>query len=91
MPLSTGTIWKNITIRIMKPKKTENTYKVALTRIYLVTIKAQSEEHAKRIAEFYLGNCLDISSKDEQKTKKFFIQNIEMVYNESNESTKITD
>lgn len=32
-----------------------NTYQVALSRTYLVAIKAQSDEHAKRYAEYYLG------------------------------------
>ena len=68
-----------------------NTYQVALSRTYLVAIKAQSDEHAKRYAEYYLGDCPDLSSENEQAENFFVIQKIEMVYNESNETIEITD
>ena len=68
-----------------------NTYKVALTRTYMVSIKAQSEEDAKIFSEFYIGDCSDLSCENEQIEKNFFIQNIEMVYNESNETIEIME
>ncbi|MGD1151449.1 MAG: hypothetical protein ABR911_01040 [Syntrophales bacterium] len=61
------------------------TYKVALTRTYLVSIKAETKELAKIFSEFYLGDCADLSTKKEQLEKKFLIKNIELVYNEANE------
>jgi len=61
------------------------TYKVALTRVYFVSIQAETEEQAKRFSEFYLGNCIDLSSEKEKLEKNFSIEEIEMVYNEANE------
>ena len=61
------------------------TYKVALTRTYFVTIKAQSDERAKVLSEFYLGDCQDLSTLKERKSRKFKIKNIEIVYNNADE------
>lgn len=60
-----------------------NTYKVALTRIYLVSVKANNVDQALRFSEYYLGNCPDLSSEEEQIKKNFTIDKIEMVYNEA--------
>ena len=57
------------------------TYKVALTRTYLVSIKAENEHQAKTFSEYYLGNCPDLSDEKEQSEKNFSIEEIEMVYN----------
>ena len=67
------------------------TFKIALTRTYLVTIKAGNEYKAKQFSEYYLGNCPDLSNEKEQKEKNFSIKEIEMVYNEANETFKVTD
>lgn len=61
------------------------TYKVALTRTYLVSIRAETKEMAKSFSEFYLGDCADLSTKKEQLERNFLIKNIELVYNEANE------
>lgn len=61
------------------------TYKVALTRTYLVSIKAETEEQAKRLSEFYLGDCPDYSNEKDRLENKFSIEDIEMVYNEAGE------
>jgi len=61
------------------------TYKVALTRTYLVSIKAENEEKAKRFSEFFLGDCPDLSNKKDRSEHKYSIEEIEMVYNEANE------
>ena len=37
------------------------TYKVSLSRAYIVTIKAKDRQKARRYAEFYIGDCPDIS------------------------------
>ncbi len=66
-------------------------YKVALTRSYLVSIQAENEEQAKRFSEYYLGGCTDLSAKKDQIEKKFYIEDIEMVYNEANEIIAILD
>ncbi len=61
------------------------TYKVALTRTYSVSIKAENDEKAKRFSEFYLGDCPNLSNKKDRLEQKFSIEEIEMVYNEANE------
>ena len=61
------------------------TYKVALTRTYLISIKTETEEQAKRFSEFYLGDCADLSDEREQIEKNFYIDDIQMVYNEADE------
>ena len=44
------------------------TYIVSLIRSYAVTIEAENEENACRYAEFFIGNCHDLSIyKDKQK------------------------
>ncbi|RKZ31448.1 hypothetical protein DRQ36_01995 [bacterium] len=58
-------------------------FKIALTRTYLVTIKAENEDRAKQFVEYYLGNCPDLSTEKEQKEKNFSIEDIEMVHNEA--------
>lgn len=65
------------------------TFKVALTRTYLVSIKAENEFQAKRFSEYYLGDCTDLSNEEEQIERNFSIEEIEMVYNEANEIVSI--
>ena len=62
-----------------------NTYKVTLTRTYLVTMRAENEDQAKRFSEYYLGDCPDLSNEKEQLANKFKFEDVEMVYNEANE------
>jgi len=61
------------------------TYKVALTRTYLVTIMAKDDDRAKRFSEYYLGDCPDHSNEKDRLEQRFSIEEIEMVYNEANE------
>jgi len=61
------------------------TYKVALTRVYFVSIKAETKEKAKMFSEFYLGHFPDLSNKKDQLENNFFIEDIEMVYNEADD------
>ena len=61
------------------------TYKVALTRTYLVTINATDEEKAKRLSEFFIGDCPDSSNEKDRSEFNFSIENIEMMYNEAME------
>ena len=67
------------------------TFKVALTRTYLVSIKADSEEMAKKYSEYYLGDCQDLSNDKEKIEKNFSIEDIELVYNEADEIVAIMD
>ncbi len=59
------------------------TFKVALTRTYLVTLEADTYEQAKIFSEYYLGDCPDLSNEKNQKDKHFKFKQIEMVYNEA--------
>ena len=59
------------------------TYKVALTRTYLISIKAENDDQALGFAEYYLGNCPDLSTEIERNENNFSIEEIEMVYNEA--------
>lgn len=61
------------------------TYKVALTRTYIVSIQAENEDRAKRYSEFFLGDCPDRSLEEEREEMKFKIEGLEMVYNEADE------
>ena len=58
-----------------------NTYKVALTRTYMVTIKAENSEKAARLSEFFIGDCPDSSIKKDKSEFNFLIEDIEMMYN----------
>jgi hypothetical protein len=59
------------------------TYKVGLTRTYLISIKAENEGRAERLSEFYLGDCTDQSTKKDRLENKFLVEDIELVYNEA--------
>ena len=61
------------------------TFKVALTRTYIVSIKAQSEDRAKIFSEFYLGDCPNLSTQIDQSEKNFAIDDIELVVNNATE------
>ncbi len=67
------------------------TYKVALTRRYLVSIEAENEEKAKELSEFYLGDCPDRSNEKERKIEKFIITDIEMIYNNADEIVDVIE
>lgn len=65
------------------------TYKVVLTKVYAVTVKARSEKQAKHIAEFYTGDIKNISVVQDRKKQKFSIENIECRMNESSEVEEV--
>jgi hypothetical protein len=66
-----------------------STYKVVLTKLYAVTVKARGEKQARHIAEFYTGDIKDISIIQDRKKYKFSIENIECRMNEGLEAEKI--
>lgn len=61
------------------------TFKVALTRSYIVSIKAENEERGKSFSEFYLGNCPDLSTQKDRSEKNFAIEDIELIANDATE------
>ncbi|MGH7849358.1 MAG: hypothetical protein ACREOP_03590 [Thermodesulfobacteriota bacterium] len=58
-------------------------YQVFLSRTYIVDILAGNEEEACRNAEYYLGDCEDLSTKDERESDKFVIEKIVPSINEA--------
>ena len=59
------------------------TYKFDLTRVYDVTIEAESEDEARHYVEFFLGDPKDQSMKTQRKDYNFSIGKIEMLYNDA--------
>ena len=59
------------------------TYRVSLSRAYLVTVQAENKEKASRYAEFYIGDCSDISTFKDKKQHKFSIEEIEPAINDA--------
>ena len=64
-------------------------YRVILARAYQVTIKAESEEKAKIMTEYFLGNCPDLSNKNHRREKKFYFEEIKQVQNDALEACPI--
>ena len=65
------------------------TFKVALTRTYLVEIEACDEKQAKFLAEFFLSFPRDASTEKERAGYGFRFNEIEMVTNEAFEAEEI--
>ena len=65
------------------------TFKVALTRTYLVEIEAKDEEQAKFLTEFYISSPHDASTEKEKADYGFRFNEIEMVTNEAFEAEEI--
>ncbi|WP_462137563.1 hypothetical protein [Candidatus Mycalebacterium sp.] len=60
------------------------TYKVSLTRIYVVDVEAETEEKACHYAEYFTGNPSDDSNEKDRKEGNFSIGNeMKMVWNEA--------
>ncbi|MBW7899702.1 hypothetical protein B188_10240 [Candidatus Brocadiaceae bacterium B188] len=59
------------------------TYLVSLVRSYAVTIEADNEEEACRCAEFFIGDCHDLSTHKDKQNNKFSIIEIEPTFNEA--------
>ena len=65
------------------------TYRVVLTKSYVVTVNAKTKEKAKRFAEFYIGDIQDISTDENRKKLNFSIEEIDNRINESLEAEEI--
>ena len=59
------------------------TYNVSLARSYIITIKAEDEAKARDYAEFFIGDCYDISTKEDQQKNNFLIEEIEATINDA--------
>lgn len=89
--LATLTLFKELRKETRGGNFSMKTYKVALTRTYLVSIKTENKEQVKRLSEFYIGDCPDRSSIQDRLKKKFIIEDIEMIYNEAEEVLDVED
>ncbi|MFA4889682.1 MAG: hypothetical protein WC628_08950 [Candidatus Omnitrophota bacterium] len=65
------------------------TYRVVLTKSYVVTVNAETKEKAKRFAEFYTGDIQDISTDENKRKSNFSIEEIDSRMNESLEAEEI--
>jgi hypothetical protein len=65
------------------------TYRVVLTKSYLVDIQANNEDEAKFISELFTGNIREISKKEDRLKFHFKVLNIESVINEAFECEEI--
>jgi len=65
------------------------TYQVVLSKSYVVTIKAQSNEQAKRMSEFYTSDVKDLSTTKDRAEKSFSIEEIKCGINEALEVEEV--
>ena len=56
------------------------TYKIGLSRIYLITIQAENLESAQRLSEIFVSES-DFSTPADQQEYKFAIDKIELLEN----------
>ncbi len=66
-------------------------FKVALSRAYIVTIDAENKEKACRYAEYFMGDCPDLSTLKDRQEYKFSIQEIEPTINDTIDVEEVKD
>jgi len=59
------------------------TFEVVLLKSYLVRIKAESMEGAKRCAELFTGDVVGISTEQHKRDFAFEIEEIECIFSEA--------
>ena len=59
------------------------TYKVVLTKSYIVKIKAEDENSAKEFSEFFTNDIQNISSVEDELKNNFKIEAIDCKINEA--------
>ena len=64
---------------------------MALSRAYIVTIDAENKEKACRYAEFFMGDCPDLSTLKDKQEFKFSIQEIEPSINDAIDVEEVKD
>ena len=67
-----------------------STFDVSLARSFIVIIEAESDEHAARLAELYVG-YMEESNEVDRKQFQFQIQEIEMTENDAIEVRSIDE
>ncbi|MFQ3596821.1 MAG: hypothetical protein SNJ66_00625 [Chloroherpetonaceae bacterium] len=58
----------------------KQTFQVAVTKSFLVTIEAENEKSALEYAEIFTSDILDLSSEKQKDQYKFRISEIENTY-----------
>ena len=59
------------------------TFKVSLTKSYIVIINAENAENAKEFSEYFTGDISDISNEIDKKENNFEILEIEPTVNQA--------
>jgi acetolactate synthase small subunit len=65
------------------------TFEIVLTKSYIIKIKAENEEKAKRYAELFTGDVKDISTEEYRKKFLFEIEDIDCKVNEAFEAKEV--
>lgn len=65
------------------------TYQVVLAKLYAVTVKANTKQQARDVAEFYTGDIKDISIIQDRKKYRFSIEEIDCRMNEGVEVEEV--
>ena len=67
------------------------TYKVLLTRSYVVYIDAKNEDDARRYSEFFIEDAKDCSTEKEQRKHHFKIGEMEIMMNEAFDAEEVKE
>lgn len=66
-----------------------NSYRVVLSRTYVVNVNAETLEKAKDVTEFFTSHITDISNEKDRKKESFSIVDIECMLNEALEAQEV--
>ncbi len=66
-------------------------FQVSLAKTYTISIAAEDEDKAKRLAEFFTGDIQDISTEEERLAERFLIKEIECQINEAIDCNQLSD
>jgi len=64
---------------------------VVLTKSYVVRIKAENENSARELTEFYTSNIKDLSTENNRQEHNFIIENIDCKINETFDITEVNE
>ena len=67
------------------------TFDVVLTKSYVVRIKAENENSARELTEFYTSNIKDLSTENNRQEHNFIIENIDCKINETFDITEVNE
>ena len=67
------------------------TYKVSLTKSYIVELKAEDKYSAKEFSQVFTGDISDISTLKDRKENRFEIEDIDCKFNEVFEIEEVNE